>query len=551
MKKSLLLLPLVVTFFALWTVSAAAASDDVVKVGLRYGSSAMFSANLENAEGSGYEFGYYDGRREFQSLGWTEETAISMTASGTIYLGENGTYSADMPSGGFRIIGPWHLQLSETFRSFDRALDAAEACGGYPAYIDGEFVVRYGSYKSSGEAEDDLRRLGEDAYAVESSGGVTVTRTRTDTILFEFDSRGETLAVLPDGRGGEAVTWFRGSRYLGGFEYPCGGRSLDVINVLDLEQYVRGVLPSEMSPSWDLEALKAQAVCARTYAVMTTKHGSDGFDLCATTHCQAYSGVGSATASTDRAVEETAGECLYYDGELAQAYYHSSDGGATEDAENVWGTDVPYLRGREDPYEAQISIPNYSWTVTYTWEELTWILQNSGYDIGDVVDAYVSETTDLGNVYSVTFVDSRGNTLVRTGDNARMAFYSTTFGKNVPSLRFTISGGTSGGGSGLAVNSGSNTIASLDGVSVISGGGDRSRLEGERHTAISASGRETVSGGRSSGGHGTASRDGITVTGTGNGHNVGMSQYGARAMAEAGYDYIDILEFYFTGIDVR
>ena len=157
-------------------------------------------------------------------------------------------------------------------------------------------------------------------------------------------------------------------------------------------------------------------------------------------------------------MEETEGECLYYDGELAQAYYHSSDGGATEDAENVWGTDVPYLRGKEDPYEAQISIPDYSWTVTYTWEELTWVLQNSGYDIGDVVDAYVSEVTDLGNVYSVTFVDSRGKTLVRTGDDARMAFYSTTLGKNVPSLRFTITGGT-GGGSGYAVNSASGTLS--------------------------------------------------------------------------------------------
>ena len=158
-------------------------------------------------------------------------------------------------------------------------------------------------------------------------------------------------------------------------------------------------------------------------------------------------------------------------------------------------------------------------------------------------------TTDLGNVYSVTFVDSRGRTLVRTGDSARMAFYSTTLGKNVPSLRFTISGGTGGGGSSVAVNSASNTLDSLDGVSVISGSGGLSRLDGERHTVLTADGRETVSGASSGGGRG--SRDGITVTGTGSGHNVGMSQYGARAMAEAGYDYIDILEFYFTGIRVR
>ena len=166
-----------------------------------------------------------------------------------------------------------------------------------------------------------------------------------------------------------------------------------------------------------------------------------------------------------------------------------------------------------------------------------------------MVDAYVSEVTDLGNVYSVTFVDSRGKTLVRTGDDARMAFYSTTLGKNVPSLRFTITGGT-GGGSSYAVNSASGTLSALDGASVISGSGTVSRLEGEDHAAISASGTADLTGG-SSGGRGSASRGGITITGTGNGHNVGMSQYGARAMAGQGHDYIDILEFYFTGIRVR
>ena len=185
----------------------------------------------------------------------------------------------------------------------------------------------------------------------------------------------------------------------------------------------------------------------------------------------------------------------------------------------------------------------------YTWEELTWVLQKSGYDTGGGKYAYVSGYTDLGNVDSVTFVDSQGNTLVRTGDNARMAFYSTTLGKNVPSLRFTITGGT-GGGSSYAVNSASGTLSALDGASVISGSGTVSRLEGEDHAAISASGTADLTGG-SSGGRGSASRGGITITGTGNGHNVGMSQYGARAMAEQGHDYIDILEFYFTGIRVR
>ena len=458
MKKGLFLLSLVVTFFVAGTVSASAVTNDVVKVGLRYGSSVMSSANLENDQGSGYEFGYFTSDRTFVSLGETDETTITMAPV---------------------------------------------------------------------------------------SGGIQVTVTGTSRVLWETSD--SVLAVMPQGR--DPITWFRGYRYRGGFEYTVSGGGLQVVNVVDLEDYVKGVLPAEMPGDWSLEALKAQAVCARTFACLNTKHLSAyGFDVCNSTDCQVYNGVSNATTSTDRAVEETAGECLYYNGELAEAYYHSSDGGATEDAQNVWGTNVPYLQGKKDPYEAQTAIPNYSWTVTYTWNELTWVLQNSGYRIGNVVDAYVSEYTDLGNVYAVTFVDDRGNTLVRTGDDARMAFYSTTLGKNVPSLRFTIIGGTGGSG-GYAVNSGGSTLSGLDGVSAISGTGTVSRLSGEDHTAITASGKTELSA--ASGGRGAASRDGITITGTGSGHNVGMSQYGARAMAEQGYDYIDILEFYFTGIRVR
>ena len=112
MKKLLLTTLLVVTFFACSAVSASAVVNDTVKVGLRYGSSALFSANLENAEGAGYAFGYFNSERSFEPLGRTEETAVSMTAAGTFYLSTSGgTYSATVPSGGFRTIGGWHAEL--------------------------------------------------------------------------------------------------------------------------------------------------------------------------------------------------------------------------------------------------------------------------------------------------------------------------------------------------------------------------------------------------------------------------------------------------------
>ena len=95
MKKLALMTFFVVTFFMLSAVSASAIVNDTLKVGLRYGSTALFSANLENAVGEGYEFGFFDKNREFEAVGWTDEIAISMTAAGDIYMTDNGTYSEE------------------------------------------------------------------------------------------------------------------------------------------------------------------------------------------------------------------------------------------------------------------------------------------------------------------------------------------------------------------------------------------------------------------------------------------------------------------------
>ena len=354
MKKLFLTLTFVVTFFALSAVSASAVTNDTVKVGLRYGSSAMFSANLENAVGSGYTFGWYDEDRSFHDLGETEETTISMTAAGTIYMNSSGTYSASVPSGSYRTMGAWHGEVTG-FRDFDEAADAARDYDGYPAWVNGEFVVRIGCVDSREEAEELLDDAGARGSAVRSSSsGVLVTVTGTTQVLFEFDGSGIwNLGVLPDGRGEESVTWFKGCRYLGGFEYPrTTGGNLSVVNVLDLEQYVRGVVPYEMPGTWPEEALKAQAVCARTFVCRETKHlASYGFDVCNTTDCQVYNGLNTATDLSNQAVEETAGECLWYDGRLVEAVYHSSDGGATEDAAYVWGSErrIPTRRRPPSP----------------------------------------------------------------------------------------------------------------------------------------------------------------------------------------------------------
>lgn len=150
----------------------------------------------------------------------------------------------------------------------------------------------------------------------------------------------------------------------------------------------------------------------------------------------------------------------------------------------------------------------------------------------------------MGNVKQVTFVGSGGTKTV-SGDTCRTIFYSSTYQKSVSSLRFDINGSRS---SGLVVN-GTSGLASLEGAAVISGSGETSTLRGNSASAISASGTAVISGGtRPSGGGGN--NGSFVITGTGNGHNVGMSQYGARAMAELGYGYREILEFYYTNITI-
>ena len=245
-------------------------------------------------------------------------------------------------------------------------------------------------------------------------------------------------------------------------------------------------------------------------------------------------------------MDRTAGECLYYDGALVQdAVYHASDGGATEDAYYVWGSERGYLIGKEDPYEAEITIPSYEYSVTYSASELTNILKQKGYKVGTVKNVYVSEYTPMGNVYKVTFEGSSGNVTVK-GDTCRTIFYSSTYDKSVKSLRFDINGGSKK--TVYYVNGDGDQLETLEGVYVISGGGDVGTLDGETFTVLTGDGKETVSGSSST----SSSKSGsFTIEGAGSGHNVGMSQYGAKAMAELGYDYDEILKFYYTGVKIK
>lgn len=573
MKKIILSISTFLLFVPIFCAVAFGSENDTVRVGLYFSGSgtngALVSANLENYKdtGSGYYFGYYDGNRDFVMLGTTSETTISMSQDINLTVNSDGTYSAGVTEGA-AMIGCFHLQMDRTYESYELAAAAAVGLKGvygtaFPVYDNGVFAVRAGSYTSRAEAESALTEYR--ASATVNSGTaytVTVTKTGTTEILFEYDGGGSTfLAVEPRPVGTvKPQTWFKGYRYYGGFEYDRSSTlsdgKINVINVVNMEDYAKSVITYEMSPSWPTEALKAQAICARTYALYQHKHDARNFDVCATTNCQVYRGVSAAKDTSDAAVDATAGLALYYGGKVIEADYYSSNGGASENSENVWTTALPYLRGKADPYEATISIPSYSYEKTYTAEELTSLLQKKGYTIGTVASVQASYT-DLGNIFSITFTDTAGKSVTVKKEACKLLF-------SVASMRFTISGeGTSSvvppAESNTAgeyyVNGQGSKVTGLKGLFTISGNGVVSQYEGESAYVLTSGGKSVLgadeNGGASQSGSASVSGNTYVIRGTGSGHNVGMSQYGANAMAKQGLTYEDILHFYYTDVTIE
>lgn len=522
-------------------------TGNIIRIGLSYGDNSLAAGNLLNSVGSGYRFGYHDGN-EFYKLGYTAESGISILKTQNLYFASqlpgNSNLSGYVEEKVSDIaVGCYHLRLPESYVSFDQAKEAAEEVGGFPAWIKGEYQVRIGAYLTQKEAESAKNSIGiEDTTVVgTSSSGMTVVITGTSTPIFQYDGGSENpmFTVKPGTDGSvKSVTHFKGYKYYGYFRYErIDGGNLTVVNLVDIEDYVRGVLPYEMSPSWPLEALKAQAVTARSYTManLNNHNKSYHFDLCSSEHCQVYYGTGGATAHTDQAAEETNGLYAWYDDEIILAVFHSNHGGATEDCENVWNDALPYLRGVVDPYEAMADKkPSYTWTKTFTGKQLQEILNKQGFvGCSEIVRVEVSKVTNTGNPYSLTFHDSNGKTwtISHCGNLKKILGLKT--------IRYTVSGG--GDGFVLADN---QIIPSLYGVWVLDGNGDLVQVSASPVYAMTANGLEEVAGSEISAGT-------FVFEGAGSGHNLGMSQWGAYAMAKQGFTYDEILKFYYTGIEIH
>jgi stage II sporulation protein D len=234
-------------------------------------------------------------------------------------------------------------------------------------------------------------------------------------------SGGKTLAscgrrLRAAGRGKIAIAGhgtYRGALETVPTESDAG--SLNVVNALALEQYVKGVMPNEVPPSWPTEELKAQAVAVRSIA-LTGDVGGNGFDLYSDTRSQVYEGLESEYDSTNDAVAATRGQVVTYNGEIAQTLYSACSGGHTESAVNVFGSPVPYLVGVPDPYDYYC--PLHKWTLNFTGPEISSRL--GAYLKGKLKRVAITKTGVSPRIVSATLVGTGGNSTV-TGSELSVA----------------------------------------------------------------------------------------------------------------------------------
>lgn len=227
--------------------------------------------------------------------------------------------------------------------------------------IGGNFRVMVGDFISRGDALEYIKKLQEmgmeNMWIVREE--ITEDQSRPLWIIFGDEVRSlsdhSVLYFIPSNP--QSYLSYKGRDYRGIFVLKASRKGVILINILNIEDYLKGVVPSELSPySYpSLEAQKAQAVAARTYAIKNIGlNGDKGFDLCDTPKSQYYKGMDAEHPLSTQAVESTRGEVAVYNGKLIDALYTSTCGGRTEDVENIFlGPSLPYLRSTKCVYEKQ------------------------------------------------------------------------------------------------------------------------------------------------------------------------------------------------------
>lgn len=315
--------------------------------------------------------------------------------------------------------------------------------------------------------------------------------------------------------------------YLGTMNFTIeNGTIIRPINTLSLEDYLKGVVPLEMSTSWNLEALKAQAIAARTYAERNMARGIDD-----TISFQAYGGY-AWNSNSNSAVDATTAQTLTYNGAAIDAFYSASNGGITESNSNVWGgAPLPIYPVKTDSYDKKVA---WSFSLKKTQ------INTSGLDLANPQNWWSStseaDTAIAANIKNWMSQNGYQNDEIKLISVPALSFSNdkTTGGRvkyGSISLQFFLKDKTTGNfamdsSNHIKINTLSYTNTSASQIRAMIGG---SNIRSYLVNSFTDNGTS------------------YSVSGVGDGHGVGMSQWGAKAMADQGFHYQDILNFYFPG----
>ncbi len=364
------------------------------------------------------------------------------------------------------------------------------------------------------------------------------------------------IKIIPVGNT-KIIVVFNGQkyRYRGNMEVDIDREQgkLNVINIIGIEEYLYGVLKKEISPNWPVEALKAQAVAARTFAIFNmNKYIDKGYNICASTNSQAYGGVNHEDPLTNKAVDETRGVIMVYKGKPINAVYHSDSGGYTEDSENVWGSFLPYLRSVKSKFEEKVSPPHHTWSYSINEKDLTEKLQKQGYKINSIVSIEPVKKSETGRINELDFITDNNEVINMKANNFRSLIgadliRSTLFNIKVIWKEINIVKDTEDKKEIEDKEEQKESIKEIleqkkdwtikELLELMK----KNKEEGEEKKEEKVLKAEIVK-----------SNTPLTFifSGSGNGHGVGMSQWGAYGMTLQGSRYQDILKYYYQGVDI-
>ena len=366
---------------------------------------------------------------------------------------------------------------------------------------------------------------------------------------------------------------FNKRRYRGAFRLVSSGSGITLLNVLDLEEYLRGVLKMEVNPAWSMEALKAQAVISRTYALRSVlqNRGKGGYDLRDSVMSQVYRGMNAEDSKTDQAIRSTKGMVLKYGREIAFTPFHSHSGGATADVTTVWGGNVPYLKGVNEDFRTES--PHSTWETCLSAAQVEEALRSAGVNVGRLQELRVEQVDSFGRATMLRAIGTSGSQTLKS-HSFRMAAGSNV----IKSTFFSISSAVASSPAPVPLTprpqpnpvpdsppAGTEIPTSL---TPLSDAEERQLtdltergvfnaeelmdmlLNPEKQKGYLIRALRTV-------------RPGVPVKtrpqpvgpasgqflfrGKGWGHGVGLSQWGAKALADKGWDFKKILSFYYPG----